>query len=201
MNPASRAWKDMLGQGSENSAREKGGTRETERLSRNELTFTDLTKKRGTLTYPITDTCDSANPRPLSTFSPYLSPRPVAQSPHPSTSMHAVTASGLDCSFSHPKRLGTPRVGEGNRSREAFRPRSSGIKPVRATVAAVAAAAATVVGEVQAARRGEQFGSKTGQSLISPRRLETSARTQPPLLQGVRCGYRGRTGRRPLDTR
>jgi hypothetical protein len=51
-----------------------------------------------------------------------------------------------------------------------------------------------VVGEVQAARRGEQFGSKTGQSLISPRRLETSAR-KPPLLQGVRCGYRGRTGR------
>jgi len=41
----------MLGQGSENSAGEKESTRETERLSRNELTFTDLTKKRGTLTY------------------------------------------------------------------------------------------------------------------------------------------------------
>jgi len=35
-----------------------------------------------------------------------------------------------------------------------------------------------VVGEVQASRRGEQFSSKTGQSLISPRRLETSARSR-----------------------
>lgn len=74
MNPASRAWKDMLGQGSENSAGEKRGTRETERLSRNELTFTNLTKKRGTLTYPITDTCDST------THDPY--PPPLLTSHH-----------------------------------------------------------------------------------------------------------------------
>ena len=77
MNPASRAWKDMLGQGSENSAGEKGSTRETERLSGNELTFTDLTKKRGTLTYPITSTCNSTTHHPYPP-SPYLSPRPVA---------------------------------------------------------------------------------------------------------------------------
>lgn len=77
MNPASRAWKDMmLGQGSENSAREKENTRETERLSGNELTFTDLTKKRGTLTYPITGTCDSTTHPPIHLLSlPLTTPR------------------------------------------------------------------------------------------------------------------------------
>lgn len=109
--------------------------------------------------------------------------------------MHAVTASGLDCPFSHPKRLGTPRVGEGNRSREAFRPQSSGIEPVRVIVAAAAVAAvAAVVGEVQAARRGEQSSSKTGQSPVFARRQETSARCRR-CCKASRCGYRGRTGR------
>ena len=77
MNPASRAWEDMmLGQGSDNSAGEKGSTRETERLSKGELTFTDLTKKRGTLADPITNTCDSTTYRfhPLF-FLPLTTPR------------------------------------------------------------------------------------------------------------------------------
>ena len=109
--------------------------------------------------------------------------------------MHAVTASGLDCSFSHPKRLGTPRVGEGNRSREAFRPHSSGIRPVRVTAAAAAAAAAE-----QWSAKYKQPGAESN-SAAKPVKAsffqddwETSAR-KPPLLQGVRCGYRGRTGR------
>ena len=81
--------------------------------------------------------------------------------------MHAVTASGLDCPFSHPKRLGIPHVGERGQSiSEAFRSHSSGIKPIRDTVAAAAA------------RRRKQFSSKTGQSLIFPKRLETSARSR-----------------------
>jgi hypothetical protein len=70
MNPASRAWKDvMLGQGRENSAGEKGGTRETERLSGNELTFTDLTKKGG--------------------HSPIPSPAPAT--PRPTTPIHLLS--------------------------------------------------------------------------------------------------------------
>ena len=174
MNPASRAWKDvMLGQGSKNSAGEKESTRETGKLSRNELTFADLTKKGGTLTYPITDTCDLPLP---STFPSYLSPRPVARPPHSSTSMRAVTASGLDCSFSHPKRSGIPQVGGRATERRSL---SGGIKPVRAT------AAAAVVGEAQAARRGTAIQQqKPVKASFFPQRLESSAR-KPPLLQGV----------------
>ena len=63
----------MLGQGSGNSAGEKESTRETERL-----TFTDLTKKRGTLTYPITGTCNSTPIHLLSL--PLTTPRRIISS-------------------------------------------------------------------------------------------------------------------------
>ena len=177
MNPASRAWEDMmLGQGSDNSAGEKGSTRETERLSKSELTFTDLTKKGGHLRlYNL----------PLPSPSLLTSHHAPSQSPRPSTSMHAVTASGLDCPFSHPNRLGIPHVGERGQSiSEAFRSHSSGIKPIRDTGAAAAAAAAA------AARRRKQFSSKTGQRLIFQNDWKPAHAAA--LLQGVRCDYRRR---------
>ena len=104
--------------------------------------------------------------------------------------MHAVTASGLDCSFSHPKRLGTPRVGEGNRSEKPFGLAQAG-------------------SDLSGSRQQQQSSGRRSTSSQARRAIRQQNRSKPhfskttgkPAHASRRCckasvaGYRGRTGR------